>query len=701
MNKLKYIFSAMLISASLGSIFTGCQDNEIYDVNSPADLDEQITQAAANIAERERLAAEAAAAQRNAVLAKLQDDVYQVGNTENGGAFWQTFSKSYTLDASEDAFMIKFKNFTSGVNSYHNFGLVITNDVEHSFDNGSTYPAGAGYAEYVVLRADNFKNWAWGNENGKGWNTENDSGKEQKARLNANYDASEAEDKKFSEQMEGADCEVFVGRAGDTLNIQYTIKTWAGETLTKKFFIKQEGVSNQAVRFFLITEKGHLVVYKASTTANETPEWSNEVIFTDEAKIDPRWKIDELGAVGSLNIGNYTEVMQVLSEENIADKTIDQIVKKYIFDKKTSTAQILYKNGAVMNCEASKLSFFTSDEFTEPGTKTIYASYPTKSGAQEITITTSFTVTVTPAITSIKIEAASTTYYYAPGTTTPPTKDDIDATSFIKAVIGTTSIADIPISAEDYTIEITEPTTMTDDIIIKVTYKDFSASLDVTLEMADGWNGKIVGRGKFVTDETFGIVFENDGSAQRTSYFLMPEGTIPNCSESKAMTISFWVNGNGKAAMYAPLFSAYGAAPIDNQNTMPMFIIQGRGLLQTNCAGWIDFDGATNDKGTNLENIEYLNDNEWHLVTVTITDTHAEFIVDKTVVNAWTYDGTDGKNATGFLTEGYSQLTYICLGGNQAWNWVDNDSGYKYAKFKIYDRVISSDEIAERIANKE
>ena len=240
-----------------------------------------------------------------------------------------------------------------------------------------------------------------------------------------------------------------------------------------------------------------------------------------------------------------------------------------------------------------------------------------------------------------------------------------------------------------------------------LTQQNNPTTLDVTLEaMADGWNGKIVGGGKFVTDETFGTIFENDGSAQRTSYFLMPEGTIPNCSESKAMTISFWVNGNGKAAMYAPLFSAYGAAPIDNQNTWPMFIIQGRGLLQTNCAGWINFDGEsgdnpTNDKGPNLEKIDYLNDNEWHLVTVTITDTHAEFIVDKTVVNAWTYDGTEGKNATGFLTEGYSQLTYICLGGNQAWNWGDNDSGYKYAKFKIYDRVISSDEIAERITNKE
>ena len=154
--------------------------------------------------------------------------------------------------------------------------------------------------------------------------------------------------------------------------------------------------------------------------------------------------------------------------------------------------------------------------------------------------------------------------------------------------------------------------------------------------------------------------------------------------------------------MYAPIFSAYGAAPVDGANTWPMFIIQGRGLLQTNIDGWINFTDEQNTAGKNTESISYLEDNEWHLVTVTITDKHAEFIVDKTVMNAWNYTGEGDNNVTmGFLEGGHDQLKYICVGGNQAWDWGDNDSGYKYAKLKLYDKVLTADEIAERIANKE
>ena len=121
MKKLKYILAAALTAVTMSTAFTGCQDNEIFDVNAPEDLDARIDEAASRIAERERLAREAEEAKRNAILEKLQDDVYQVGNTENGGPFWQTFSKSYKISSTDDAFMIKFKNFTSGANTFHNF----------------------------------------------------------------------------------------------------------------------------------------------------------------------------------------------------------------------------------------------------------------------------------------------------------------------------------------------------------------------------------------------------------------------------------------------------------------------------------------------------------------------------------------------------------------------------------------------------
>lgn len=519
--------------------------------------------------------------------------------------------------------------------------------------------------------------------------------------------------------MEGADCEVLITRAGDTINMSFTMTTWAGATLTKSFFLKESGIADKDIRVFLITEKGHFVVYKVSAEPLEVPAWSKGVIFTEDqkddegiSKVDPRWRINSLGEVASLVLDNYKKAIVHLDEAEVSEKSVEKIITSYIFDKKTSTAKLVYKNGAELECETSKISFFSSDDFTTPGEKTIYATYNAKSGEREVPVMTSFTVTVTPPISSIEVEAVSTTYYYAPGTTTPPTKADINAASFIKSVIGKTGVVDIPISAEDYTVEVTsEPTSMSGKFVITVTYKDLSTTLEVKLEESNTENliltGTIVGSGKFVTDEVFGKVFENDNSAQRTSYLLLPEGSIPDCSKTKAMSISFWVNGNGKAALYSPIFSAYGAAPNNNKNTFPMFIIQGRGLLQTNCSGWTNFEGTEgkipiNDNGAkNVEDISYLKDNKWHLVTITITDTHAEFIVDEKVINSWTYDGTEGKNATGFLTDGHSSLKYICLGGNQAWDWSDYDSGYKYANFKIYNRVLTKDEIAARVTKKE
>lgn len=509
MKKLKYILAAALTAVTMSTAFTGCQDNEIFDVNAPEDLDARIDEAASRIAERERLAREAEEAKRNAILEKLQDDVYQVGNTDNGGAFWQTFSKSYKISSTDEAFMIKFKNFTSGANTYHNFGVVVTNDVEHQYGDGSVYPAGAGYAEYAVVRADNFKNWAWGNENGVGWNTSEDSGAEQKKRLKTSYDATEAEDKKFSEQMEGADCEVLITRAGDTINMSFTMTTWAGATLTKSFFLKESGIADKDIRVFLITEKGHFVVYKVSTEALEVPLWSDGVIFTEDqkdnegiSKVDPRWRINSLGEVASLKLDNYKKAIVHLDEAEVSEKSVEKIITSYIFDKKTSTAKLIYKNGAELECETSKISFFSSDDFTTPGEKTIYATYNAKSGEREVPVMTSFTVTVTPPISSIEVEAVSTTYYYAPGTTTPPTKDDIDAASFIKAVNGKTGVVDIPISAEDYTVEVTsEPTSMSGKFVITVTYKDMTANLEVALQQMESKTISLAG--KEIGDENY------------------------------------------------------------------------------------------------------------------------------------------------------------------------------------------------------
>lgn len=381
------------------------------------------------------------------------------------------------------------------------------------------------------------------------------------------------------------------------------------------------------------------------------------------------------------------------TREFSADLTLDQIVEN-------ATITVGFNNDAFSKqVDLKDCHLSVSPDLTTPGMKTITAIYYlTNEGEAGNPVVGTYNVNIVNKVESITVATMpNNTIYYL-----------------------NSDGSDIKFDPTGLVVKSNNGDVLTNDVLtfsniknekgtqtVTITYSDgISTTIDVTVTELVGddilFKGKIVGNGKFVTDETFGLVFENDNAAQRTSYLLLPEGTIPDCSESKAMTISFWVNGNGKAFIWSPIFAAYAAAPVDNSNTFPMFIIQGRGLLQTNIEGWNDFTGAQNTTGANTESVAYLEDNQWHLVTVTITDKHAKFIVDNTVVNAWDYTGEgDGQVTTGFLSKGHEMLTYICLGGNQAWGWSDPDTGYKYAKLKTYDRVISAEEIAKRIADKE
>ena len=368
------------------------------------------------------------------------------------------------------------------------------------------------------------------------------------------------------------------------------------------------------------------------------------------------------------------------------DMNLDTIMKAV-------TATVTYEGDLTADVTAQDLILQTIPNFGEPGKYTLVALYSStlkgNGSTNPVMATKEFEVV---AFKSIEID--DITLYISSNIAT----DSISVRKDIIVAKGVNSTGD--------------KTTLTSELIQQLTFEKAPAKVG-EYTVKGNWNGietsvkvkvvaatentiefttdMLVGNGQILNDETYGTVLENDNAAQRTSYLLLPENTIPDCSTSKEMTISFYVNGNSKAAMYAPIFSAYAAAPVDNANTTPMFIIQGRCLLQTNIeGGWIDFTETQNVTGSNVESIEYLEDNKWHLVTVTITESHAEFVVDNKVINAWDYNGdVNGGSTTGLLTNGNSMLKYICLGGNQAWNWGDNDSGYKYAKLMIFDKVIS------------
>ena len=240
------------------------------------------------------------------------------------------------------------------------------------------------------------------------------------------------------------------------------------------------------------------------------------------------------------------------------------------------------------------------------------------------------------------------------------------------------------------------------------TYEDEETGIRTT------WYGeKAVGNGKFsATDEEgapFSDFFQNDGTAVRTSYCLLPEDVLAHSDKTHELTIAFWVSAKGFTPdqyTYAPLFTAYTQK--NNPNTWPMLALQSRGNVQVNCNGWCDFTGANNVAGkNNIYNSNaweansdgynnagnWLEDQKWHYYTAVFTDTNVKVYLDGEVKNEWEIDGTsEGQKISGLFNDG-ANLKYVCLGGNQAWDWNDIDSPFRYARLLIQNSSMTPDMI--------
>ena len=239
------------------------------------------------------------------------------------------------------------------------------------------------------------------------------------------------------------------------------------------------------------------------------------------------------------------------------------------------------------------------------------------------------------------------------------------------------------------------------------TYEDEASGERVT------WKGeKAVGNGQFASEEAevdeegkpinvvpFGDFFRNDGTAKRTSYCLLPEDVLAHSAKTQALTIAVWVRAQAEAAsasyMFAPLFTAYAAEPANGENTWPMLACQYRGLLQVNCAGWSDFVNEQNVKGVNTEyngDNDWLADKKWHYYTAVFEGESAKVYFDGELKNEWDNTKVADRTQKGLFSNG-SDLKYICLGGNQAWNYNDNDAPFDFARLLIKNTGMSAGEI--------
>ena len=240
-----------------------------------------------------------------------------------------------------------------------------------------------------------------------------------------------------------------------------------------------------------------------------------------------------------------------------------------------------------------------------------------------------------------------------------------------------------------------------------------------THENEDGervtWKGeKLVGDGKFATTDEegapFGEFFQNvSGTGPRQNYCLLPEDVLAHSAKTHELTIAFWVSAEGFTPdqyTYAPLFTAY--AQQNSPNTWPMMALQSRGPIQVNCNGWCDFVGAQAVGGkVNIYNLNaweagdaaynpvgnWLEDQRWHYYTCVFTDTNVKVYLDGDVKNEWNIDGvTEGQIVSGLFNNG-ADLKYVCLGGNQAWDWNDNDAPFRFARLMIKNTKMTPGEI--------
>ena len=135
MKRLNKLAAVFCVAAMALTAMTGCEGSDMFSVNSPDWLSEKID------------SIEKANQSTEEVLVGMNEDVYTVGNTDFSSGFWTSFSKCYVVQDNQKWNAVFNLNINpSATNTYKNFALVITNDVDRD---------GTGYTEYGAIRFDN------------------------------------------------------------------------------------------------------------------------------------------------------------------------------------------------------------------------------------------------------------------------------------------------------------------------------------------------------------------------------------------------------------------------------------------------------------------------------------------------------------------------------------------------------------------
>ena len=362
MKRLNKLASVFCVAAMALTAMTGCEGSDMFSVNSPDWLSEKID------------SIEKANQSTEEVLVGMNEDVYTVGNTDFSSAFFTSFSKYYQVDDNQKWNAVFNLNINpSATNTYKNFVLYITNDVDRG---------GTGYAEYGVIRFDNQPsgNSEWGDHIDRKYVQSN---------LTFETDKDKGVDKL------GGKVTLTVDRSRvDTFLVKITNGT-VTKTYTQPYKIGNlnADASNSKIRCFLVPEGSYIDFMQSN--------------------VEP--------------IGGYTSAQDKAPVSMVLNNVPAEVDENTPLEKamENVSATVTFEEGITKVIPAKELYFSAINDMNVSGTKNLIVIYnKTFKGENASTpIVAQKTFEVVPAIKALHIVSAPTRltykYYEAAGITNP------------------------------------------------------------------------------------------------------------------------------------------------------------------------------------------------------------------------------------------------------------------------------------------
>lgn len=285
-------------------VLTGCEGGELFDVNAPDWISDKVQE----IEDSEN---------------NNQEDIYTFGSTDYSSAFWTEFSKYYVVpDGKIWTAEFELHIDPNATNTYKNFALVMTNDVDRE---------GEGYKEYGVMRYDHQPsgNSEWGSY------------------INRSYVQStltfETDTDEGLEKLGGK----------VTLTVDRTVEDFFAVTMTNGVVTKtyeqpyewenlNTEASNTNIRCFLVVE-GSYIDFLSS-------------------------KIGTTGGNVSADKNPKSMVLQNVPQYVDAGTSLEEAMAGV-------TAEVTFEDEATKIVSASELSFTAIPDMDTPGVKTLVAAY--------------------------------------------------------------------------------------------------------------------------------------------------------------------------------------------------------------------------------------------------------------------------------------------------------------------------------------